>query len=69
MPQIAPAAVVRFHQTPMTSAGELDNVFKNLPTYLVVTKEETEVSAFFTAFAVLLAVIAMLLSFRWHPLS
>ncbi len=52
-----------------TSAGELDNVFKNLPTYLVVTREETEISAFFTALAALLAVIAMLLSFRWHPLS
>jgi len=52
-----------------TSAGELANVFQNLPTYLVVTKEETEIGAFFTAFAVLMAVIAMLLSFRWHPLS
>ena len=52
-----------------TSAGELDNVFKNLPAYLVVTREETEISAFFTALAALLVVIAMLLSFRWHPLS
>jgi Ca-activated chloride channel family protein len=52
-----------------SSAGELNNVFKNLPTYLSVTREETEVGAFFTAFAVLLIVIAMLLSFRWHPLS
>jgi len=52
-----------------TSAGELDNVFKNLPTYLIVTKEETEIGALFTAFAALLIVIAMLLSFRWHPLS
>ncbi|HXD12460.1 MAG TPA: VWA domain-containing protein [Anaerolineales bacterium] len=52
-----------------TSAGELGNVFQNLPTYLVVTREITEVGAFFTAFAVLLAVIAMILSFLWHPLS
>jgi len=52
-----------------TSAGELDNVFQNLPTYLVVTQEITEVGAFFTAFAVLLAVIAMILSLLWHPLS
>ena len=52
-----------------TSAGELDSVFQNLPTYLIVTKEETEVGALFTAFAVLLIVIAMLLSFRWHPLT
>ena len=52
-----------------TSAGELDNVFKNLPTYFSVTREETEIGAFFTAFAVLLVVIAMILSFWWHPLS
>jgi Ca-activated chloride channel family protein len=52
-----------------TSAGELDKVFQNLPTYLVVTRETTEVGAFFTALAVLLAVIAMILSFLWHPLS
>jgi Ca-activated chloride channel family protein len=51
------------------SAGELDRVFQNLPTYLIVTKEETEIGALFTAFAVFLIVIAMLLSFRWHPLS
>jgi Ca-activated chloride channel family protein len=52
-----------------SSIGELNNVFQNLPTYLSVTREETEIGAFFTAFAALLAVIAMLLSFRWHPLS
>jgi len=52
-----------------TSAGELDSVFQGLPAYLVVTRETTEIGAFFTAFAVLLAVIAMILSFRWHPLS
>lgn len=52
-----------------SSAGELNNVFENLPTYLAVTREETEIGAFFTAFAALLAVIAMVLSFRWHPLS
>ena len=52
-----------------SSIGELNNVFQNLPTYLALTREETEIGAFFTAFATLLAVIAMLLSFRWHPLS
>jgi len=52
-----------------TSAGELENVFQNLPTYLVVTRETIEIGAFFTAFAALLAVIAMALSFLWHPLS
>jgi hypothetical protein len=52
-----------------SSAGELNDVFQNLPTYLAVTREETEIGAFFTAFAALLAVIAMLLSFRWNPLA
>jgi Ca-activated chloride channel family protein len=52
-----------------SSSGELNDVFQNLPTYLTVTKQETEISAFFTAFAVLLVIIAMVLSFRWHPLS
>ena len=52
-----------------TSAGELENVFQNLPTYLVVTRETTEIGAFFTACAALLIVIALMLSFRWHPLA
>jgi Ca-activated chloride channel family protein len=52
-----------------SSSGELNDVFQNLPTYLTVTKQETEISAFFTAFAVILVILAMLLSFRWHPLS
>jgi Ca-activated chloride channel homolog len=52
-----------------SSAGELNSVFQDLPSYLVVTQQETEIGAYFTAFAALLAVIAMILSFRWHPLS
>ena len=52
-----------------TSAGELDNVFQNLPTHLVVTRETIEIGAFFTAFAALMAVIAMALSFRLYPLG
>ncbi|HEY3476382.1 MAG TPA: VWA domain-containing protein [Anaerolineales bacterium] len=51
-----------------TSAGELQEVFRNLPTYVVATRETTEISVFFTAFAVLVGIIAMLLAFRWHPL-
>ena len=51
------------------SAGELADVFQNLPTYLVATRETIEISAFFTAFATLLAILAMLLSFRLYPLS
>ena len=52
-----------------SSAGELENVFQNLPTYLVTTRETIEITAFFTAFAALVAILAMLLSLRWHPLS
>jgi Ca-activated chloride channel homolog len=51
-----------------TSANELQEVFQNLPTYVTATRETTEISVFFTAFAVLMAVIAMILSLRWHPL-
>lgn len=52
-----------------SSAGELNNVFQNLPTYLIITRETIEISAFFTAFAVLAIILAMLLSLLWHPIS
>ena len=51
-----------------TSAGELRDVFQNLPTYVIATRETTEISVFFTAIAVLIAILAMILSLRWHPL-
>ena len=51
-----------------TSASELLEVFRNLPTYVVATTETTEISVFFTAFAVLLTILAFLLALRWHPL-
>ncbi len=51
-----------------TSASELQNVFRNLPTYLVVTRETTEISALFNAVAVLLILLAFFLSLRWNPL-
>ncbi len=50
------------------SAGELQNVFSNLPTYLVVTRETTEISALFNALAVLLILLAFFLSLRWNQL-
>jgi Ca-activated chloride channel family protein len=52
-----------------TSARELQDVFQNLPTYLVVTRETTEVSAIFNAVAVLLMLLAFYLSLRWNPLT
>lgn len=51
------------------SADELRDVFDNLPTYVIATRETTEISVFFTAAAVLLGILAMLLAFVWHPLS
>jgi Ca-activated chloride channel family protein len=51
-----------------TSAGELQDVFQNLPTYVITTRETTEISVFFTAFAVLIGLMAMFLALRWHPL-
>jgi Ca-activated chloride channel family protein len=51
-----------------TSAGELQQVFQNLPTYVIATRETTEISVFFTALAVFIAIVAMILSVRWHPL-
>jgi Ca-activated chloride channel family protein len=52
-----------------TSANELQDVFQNLPTFLVATRQTIEISVFFTAIAAFLAVIALILSFFWHPLS
>ncbi len=51
------------------TAGQLQAALKKLPTYVVATRETTEISVFFSAFAVLLTIFAMVLAFRWHPLS
>ena len=51
------------------SAAELQDTLRNLPTYVIATRQTTEISVFFTAFAVLLAILAMTLGFLWHPLS
>ena len=51
-----------------TSASELQQVFRDLPTYVIATRETTEVSVFFTAFAALMAILAIVLGLRWHPL-
>lgn len=51
-----------------TSASELQQVFRDLPTYVIATRETTEISVFFTAIAVLIAILAMILAVRWHPL-
>jgi len=50
------------------SAGELQNVFQNLPTYLITKHETSEVSVVFTAIGALFAALAMALGQLWHPL-
>jgi N-terminal double-transmembrane domain len=52
-----------------SSSNELENAFQDLPTYLISTRETIEITAFFTAIAAFIAIFAMLLSLRWHPLS
>jgi len=52
-----------------SNATELGDVFQNLPTFLISTRENIEVSVFFTAFAALMIIAAMVLSFRWYILG
>jgi Ca-activated chloride channel family protein len=51
-----------------SSANELQDVFKSLPTYLITKHQTTEISVAFTAVAALLAALAIGLSLLWHPL-
>ncbi len=51
------------------SASQLRDVFKKLPTFVIATRETTEISVFFTAIAIVLAILALVLAFLWHPLS
>lgn len=50
------------------SAGELQEVFRNLPTHLITRHETTEVSFAFTAAGAVLAALALLLAALWRPL-
>jgi len=50
------------------SADELQKVFQNLPTSLIVKHETTEISVAFAAFGALLAALAILSGLLWHPL-
>ena len=51
-----------------SSANELEAVFADLPTYLIIKHEILEISVVFTAIGALLAAIAILLSMMWYPL-
>ncbi len=54
---------------PAESASELQSVFRSLPTYLIAKHQTTEISVEFAAVGALLAAMAILLAFLWHPLS
>lgn len=49
------------------SAGELEQVFRELPTDLIVKHETTEITAGFAAAGTLLIALAMVLTLLWHP--
>jgi Ca-activated chloride channel family protein len=65
--QIADITDGKYYQA--TSASELDEVFKSLPTYLITKRESMEITFAFTALGALLAGAAILLSMLWHPLQ
>lgn len=52
-----------------TSAGELQEVFQNLPTYLITVKEFIEISFIFTTIGAFLAALAIVLAMIWNPIS
>ena len=54
---------------PATSAGELEDVFHNLPTYLITVKEFIEISFIFTMIGTFLAALAIGLAMLWNPIS
>lgn len=54
---------------PAQSANELQHVFQGLPVSLIVQHETMEMSVAFTAVGALLAVLALIFSFAWHPLT
>lgn len=63
--QIATITGGTYH--PAGSADELNNVFQNLPTYLIMKHHVQEISVLFVAIGALLAAAAILLSLFWHP--
>ena len=50
------------------TGNELQKVFQNLPMSIIAKHETMEISVIFTAIGVLLVLLAILLSFAWHPL-
>jgi len=54
---------------PAESASELNEVFKELPTYLITRHEVIEISVAFAAIGALLTSMAVILSLLWNPLG
>lgn len=50
------------------SAGQLQQVFRDLPTYLITKHQMTELTAICAAAGAFLAMVAMGLSLAWHPI-
>lgn len=50
------------------SAGQLEQVFRKLPTNLIAKHATTEITALFAAAGTLLIGLAMLLTLIWHPI-
>ncbi len=50
------------------SAGELESVFRQLPTYVILKHETSELSAFSAVAGAALVLLAVGLSLLWHPL-
>jgi Ca-activated chloride channel homolog len=65
--QIAEMTDGEYYQA--TSASELNEVFRSLPTYLITKQESMEISVWFAALGALLAATAILLSMLWNPLQ
>ena len=64
--QIADLTGGTYH--PAESAGELQKVFRSLPTYLISKHGVVEISFAFTMIGALLALIAIALGMIWRPL-
>ncbi len=50
------------------SAGQLEQVFHQLPINIIARHESTEISAAFAAAGTLLVALAMILTLLWHPI-
>lgn len=65
--QVADATGGSYHLA--ESAGELQEVFENLPTQLITITETIEISVMFVVLGALLVTLAMALAILWHPLA